>query len=434
MLRAAGTTVGAENSVVVSGIGVSTGLGHDVDRFWDGLVNGRSAIRRWLNKDPRIESKIGGDLTDFDLRDYLATVGADYPPGLARRARSLLRATPLSGVLTAAMAMQAWVDSGIDETSVRPERCAHICAGHNLGHAYVTENLRTFQDDPEFIEPLFGVHHLDTDVVGVTCELLGIRGPSFLVGAACASGNVALISALGLIRSGAADAVLVTGAPVAQDSLVLHALTMIDAICVDAFDGEPERASRPFDALRAGFVPSEGGAAVVLESATSARRRGVRPVAELLGGACASDAHRLTRPDLAGQIRTMHSALHDARIDAADVDYVNAHATSTPLGDATEVAAIKGALGARAREIAVNSTKSMTGHCLSASGLVEFAATALQLNHQVVHPTINQEKWDESLNLDFVPNQAREYRARIGLSNSFGFGGINSCVVVRAPA
>ncbi|MGP4028719.1 beta-ketoacyl-[acyl-carrier-protein] synthase family protein [Actinomadura sp. 3N407] len=416
----------------ITGCGAITGLGYDTASLWNGLVNGRSAIRRWLDKDPRIDSKIGGDLSDFDLSEYLADVCSDYPPDLTRKARKLLRSTPLSGVLTAAAGMQAWVDAGIGESDVPAERCAHVCAGHNLGHAYISENLKTFEEDPEYIEPLFGVHHLDTDVVGVTCELLGIKGPSFMVGGACASGNIAIITALGLIRSGMADVVLVTGAPVAQDSLVLQGLVMIDALCTGTFDDEPERASRPFDALRAGFVPSEGGAALVLESAGSVRDRAASPVATLLGGACTSNAHRLTKPDQSGQERAMRDTLTTARIAPESVDYINAHATSTPLGDATEVAAIKAVLGSRASEIPVNSTKSMTGHCLSASGVVEAVATVLQLRHGVVHPTINQEKQDESLDLDFVPNAAREHKASIALSNSFGFGGMNSCVAFGA--
>ena len=421
-----------EHETLVTGCGVITGLGRDTASFWDSLVKGRSGIRRWLDKDPRIDSKIGGDLSDFNLAAYLTDVCSGYPEELVKRAKKLLRATPLSGVLTAAVAMQAWVDAGIDRSDVPAERCAHVCAGHNLGHAYITENLKIFEEDPEYIEPLFGVHHLDTDVVGVTCELLGIKGPSFMVGGACASGNIALITALGLIRSGTADVVLVTGAPVAQDSLVLQGLAMIDALCTGTFDDEPTRASRPFDALRAGFVPSEGGAAVVLESARSVRRRGASPVATLLGGACTSNAHRLTKPDQTGQERAMRDALAVARIASEEVDYVNAHATSTPLGDATEVAAIKAVLGRRATEIPVNSTKSMVGHCLSASGVVEFVATVLQLRNGVVHPTINQEKQDESLDLDFVPNESRDHRANIALSNSFGFGGMNSCVAVGA--
>jgi 3-oxoacyl-(acyl-carrier-protein) synthase len=177
-------------------------------------------------------------------------------------------------------------------------------------------------------------------------------------------------------------------------------------------------------------VPAEGAGALVLETLASARSRGASIHAELLGASATSDASRLTRPDLDGQLRAMRHALDDARVTPEQVSYVNAHATSTPLGDAVEVAAIKAALGSHARRIPVNSTKSMIGHCLSAAGIVELIATLLQMSHGVVHPTINQEQADPELDLDFVPNQAREATIDIAMSNSFGFGGINSCVVV----
>jgi 3-oxoacyl-(acyl-carrier-protein) synthase len=250
------------------------------------------------------------------------------------------------------------------------------------------------------------------------------------VGGACASGNLALISGLDLIRSGRADAVVVTGAPASFHSMILHAWTMIDALTCRSFNDAPERASRPFDRLREGFVPGEGAGAVVLESEASARRRGARVRAELLGGASASDACRLPKPHEEGQMRAIRAALDDAGLVPEQIDYVNAHATSTPLGDAVEVAALKKVLGRRAYEIPVNSTKSMIGHCLTAAALVELVATILQMEHGVVHPTINQEEPDPDLDLDFVPNQAREHRFDIALSNSFGFGGINSSVLV----
>jgi 3-oxoacyl-(acyl-carrier-protein) synthase len=180
-------------------------------------------------------------------------------------------------------------------------------------------------------------------------------------------------------------------------------------------------------------VPAEGAAAVVLESLGSAQKRGAQVLAELLGGASASDGSRLTRPAQEGQERAMRLALADARVDAGEVDYVNAHATSTPLGDAVEVAAIKQVLGAHARKVPLNSTKSMVGHALTAAGVIEMVATVLQLQHQTLHPTINQEQKDPELDLDFVPNTARRAAVKVGLSNSFGFGGINSCVVVGPP-
>jgi 3-oxoacyl-(acyl-carrier-protein) synthase len=424
----------ARPRVVVTGLGVISGLGDSPARFWDGLRAGRSAIGRFKSKDPRLECKIGGDLSDFSLDEHLERTGAAYPGPLLASARKLLRATPLSGRMTAAVALQAWVDAGLDQAAPDPERFGHVCAGHNLNTPYLVENARTYVDEPEFIDPLFGVMVLDTDVVTVTSELLTLKGPSLLVGGACASGNLAAISALDLIRAGRVDGVVLTGAPIALEEVPLHGWVMIDALAFRSFNDQPERASRPFDARREGFVPSEAAAALVLESLDSATRRGAPILAELLGGAAASDACRLTRPHLDGQRRAMLAALRDGGVAPDDVDYVNAHATSTPLGDAIEVAAIKEVLGKRAARVPVNATKSMTGHSLTSAGTLELVATILQMRHGVLHPTINQEEPDPELDLDFVPNVARAHDIHVALSNSFGFGGINSCVVVgRAP-
>jgi 3-oxoacyl-(acyl-carrier-protein) synthase len=330
--------------------------------------------------------------------------------------------------------MQAFLDAGLPHAGVRAERFGHVLAGHNVNSNYVYEGHKVFLEEPEFIDPLYGVVSEDTDVLSVISELLGLKGPSFTVGGACASGNLGLMAGLDLLRSGRVDAVLVTGASNDLDPPSLHSWVIIEALSFRSFNDEPARASRPFDALREGFVPSQGSAAVVLETMASARARGARVRAEILGASAASDATRLTKPDLGGQARAMRGALQDARVAPEDVDYVNAHATSTPLGDAVEVAALKEVLGSHAGRVPVNATKSMLGHCLSAAGLVELVATVLQMERGVLHPTINQEKKDPELDLDFVPNQAREARVRVAISNGFGFGGLNSCVVVGRPA
>jgi 3-oxoacyl-(acyl-carrier-protein) synthase len=241
---------------------------------------------------------------------------------------------------------------------------------------------------------------------------------------------MAILAALDLLRSGRAGAMLVSGAPIELEPVSLHGWTMIEALSYQSFNDAPERASRPFDALREGFVPSECAGAVVLEPLDGARARGAHIQAELLGAATASDACRLTRPDLDGQVRAIQLALDDARVDAVDVDYINAHATSTRLGDAVEASAITRVLGERARRIPVNATKSMIGHCLSAAGVVEAIATVLQLANGIVHPTINQEQSDPEIDLDVVPNRARHAAVSLALSNSFGFGGLNSTVVL----
>jgi 3-oxoacyl-(acyl-carrier-protein) synthase len=423
-----------ERRVVVTGMGVMTPIGERLDDYLESLLAGRSAVTRWRDVGEGCASKIGGDMSGFDLRAHLRRAGDAYPSALVQSALRLMRPTPLSGRITAPAALQAFVDAGLPHPSLAPERFGHVLAGHNVNSNYVYEGHKVYLEEPEYIDPLYGVVSEDTDVLSVISELLTLRGPSFTVGGACATGNLGIMVAMDLLRSGRVDAVLVTGASNDLDPPSLHSWVIIEALSFKSFNDDPARASRPFDALREGFVPSQGAAAVVLETLAGARARGARVRAEILGAAAASDASRLTKPDQDGQARAMRGALADARVDPRDVEYVNAHATSTPLGDAVEVAALKEVFGDHAYRLAVNSTKSMLGHCLSAAGLVELVATVLQMERGVLHATINQEQKDPELDLDFVPNEARTARFDIGISNGFGFGGLNSCVVVgRLP-
>jgi 3-oxoacyl-(acyl-carrier-protein) synthase len=422
--------------IVVTGLGVVSTVGCAPGAFIDALLAGRSGITLWKEDlDARPYSRIGGDLTEFDLSAHLDSVGAGYPATVKERARKLLRSTPLSGRATAAAALHAFVDAGLREGSPPPERCAHVLAGHNLNANYIVRNVRTYyDDDPDYIDPLFGVMCMDTDVLAVTSQILGVRGPSFTVGGACASGNLAIQAALDLLRLGRADVALVCGGALDTDPVSLQGWAMIDAISCRAFVDEPTRASRPFDLRREGFVPAQGAAALVLEAREHAEARGARIHGRLLGAACTGDACRLTKPSRDGQSRAMRLALADARVTPDSVDYVNAHATSTPLGDAVEVAAIKDVFGAHSRRLLVNATKSMIGHNLAAAGVVEAVATLLQMQRGIVHPTINLEEPDPALDLDFVPNEAREHRIAIALSNSFGFGGLNSTVILGSAS
>jgi 3-oxoacyl-[acyl-carrier-protein] synthase I len=423
-----------ERRVVITGMGVMTPIGEGLDDYIESLLAGRSAVTRWKSVDERCASKIGGDMSGFDLGAHLRRAGDAYPAALVQSLRRLMRVTPLSGRITAPAALQAFVDAGLPHPSLAPERFGHVLAGHNVNSNYVYEGHKVFLEEPEYIDPLYGVVSEDTDVLSVISELLTLRGPAFTVGGACATGNLGIMVATDLLRSGRVDAVLVTGASNDLDPPSLHSWVIIEALSFKSFNDDPARASRPFDALREGFVPSQGAAAVVLETLAGARARGARVRAEVLGAAAASDATRLTKPDQNGQVRAMRDALADARVDPGAVDYLNAHATSTPLGDAVEVAAIKEVFGAHAYRLAINATKSMLGHCLSAAGLVEMVATVLQMERGVLHPTINQEEKDPELDLDFVPNQARPARVEVALSNAFGFGGLNSCVVVGRPS
>ena len=425
---------GAERRVVVTGMGIVTPTGEIVSEFLDSLMAGRSGITRWKRNSDRIASKIGGDMSEFEISSHLERVGKHYPAHLKDAAKAILRATPLAHNLAAAAALQAYIDAGLPDPSLPPERFGHILGGTNFTSNYILQNANTFNEEPDYIEPLYGVMVLDTDVLARVSDLLTLKGPGWTVGNACGSANIALMTGMDLIRMQRADAVVVTAANGMLDPVLLHSWATIGALSTQSFNDEPQRASRPFDRRREGFVPSEGAAAVVLETLSSARARGARIHAEILGGASSSDATWQIRPSQEGQMRAMRAALEDARINPKQVDYVNAHATSTLLGDPVEISAIKAVLGEHAYEIPVNSTKSMTGHPLSAAALVELIAVILQMENRFVHPTVNLEEPGEGLDLDFVANEAREYKTRIAMSNSFGFGGLNSSLIIeRAP-
>jgi len=419
--------------VVVTGMGVITTIGDDPESFYRALVAGRSGIGRFNAIDDRVLARVGGDLSGFSLDAYLERHGDGVGNDTKALMAKLLRGSPLSTRLNAASALQAFRSARLLGADVDTRRIGHVLGGHNLTVSYLLENAKTFDEEPEFIDPLLGLKSWDTDVLSVTSEILGVRGPSFIVGAACASSNVSLQCALDLVRAGRADLVLVSGAPMEISSLLLQACVLMEAVSFRSFNDCPQRASRPFDARREGFVPSHAAGALVLESERHAERRGAKVFARVLGASSASAASRHAKPNFASQVAAISGALADAGIGADQVDYVNAHATSTPLGDAVEVAALKEALGRRAHEIPVNSTKSMIGHALTAASAVELVATILQMEHGHVHPTINQEDPDPELGLDFVPNVGRAHPIRVAISNAFGFGGLNSSVVVGAP-
>ena len=422
-----------DSRVVVTGMGVITPIGQTPSEYFESLMAGRSGIRAWKAMDKRVYSKIGGDLSEFDPDSHLGRVGRHYPSTVVAQAKKLLRVTPPSGRINALAALQAYAGAGLYEAPVLPERFGHVLAGHNLNHSYILQNHTEYGREPDYIDPLYCLLVYDTDVLAVTSELVNAKGPTLMVGNACASGNMAMLNALDLIRAGRADTVLVS-APLGDfDPVLLQGFALIDSVAVKSFNDQPSRASRPFDKRREGFVPGCGAGAVLLERLSQAKKRRAQIHAEILGAASSSAATRLAKPIMEGQVRAMQGALREAGVNPEEVNYVNAHATSTPLGDAVEVAAIKTVFGDHAYKLPVNSTKSMLGHCLTASGILEVIATILQMQHEVVHPTINQEEPDPELDLDFVPNHAREHHIHIALSNAFGFGGLNSCVVIGPP-
>lgn len=423
-----------DRRVVVTGMGVITPIGQAPKEFYDSLIQGRSAITHLTSFDSsRIYCKIGGDMPNWDICTYVGKYGKQFTPELVQRALRLLRDIPKPAQLIAASALQAYSSAGLP-SGIRPERFGHILGGHNLNTWYAIENFKVFDEEPEFTDPMYLPRRLDTHVLTVNSEILGLKGPGWTVGSACASGNVAILTALDLIRAGRADAMLATSTVETPEIVGLQSLALLGALSVDSFNDEPWRASRPFDLRREGFVPGSGAGAVILETLAGARRRGAPILAEILGGASSCDASSLTKPNVEGQVCAIQGALEDAGINPEQVQYINAHATSTPVGDAVEVQAIKRVFGEYAYRIPVNATKSMTGHPLTGAGVVEMVATIMQLQNNVIHPTINLEEPDPECDLDFVPNTARDYHFDVALSNGFGFGGLNTTILVgRAP-
>lgn len=369
-------------------------------------------------------------MSDFDLKAHLDKLTVQCSATLLKRTQKALRTPPQSGQMSAAAALQAYADAYLTTGGVAPERRAHILAGHNLNSPYIYANNVTFQHEPEYIDSLYGIMYLDTDILAVIAQILNLRGPALSVGGACASGNLALLAALDLLRVGRADIAIVTGGASPLGPVTRQGWAMIQALSIKSFNESPTEASRPFDIRREGFVPSEGAAAVVLETLESAQARGATIYAQLLGAASTCNASRLTHPDHDAQVRVMQNALADARLQPEQINYVNAHATSTPAGDAAEVAALKTVLGVHAYRIPVNATKSIVGHCLTSAAIVELVATVIQMQHDFVHPTINLTDPDPELDLDFVPHETRAHKITHALSNAFGFGGLNASIVV----
>ena len=406
--------------VVITGLGTVNPLALDVKGYWEGLCAGRSGIGLIEQFDTSaFKVKIGGEVKGFDPESFL-------DPKTARR---LDRFTQFA----MAAAIAAVADSGLDFSREDPYRCGCIL-GSGIGglNEFEEQHGRYLSGGPAKISPFVIPKMIVNAAPGHISIHFGLCGPNTAVSTACASAAHAIGDALRAIQWDYADVMITGGSEAAITPMGLGGF--IAARALSSRNDDPAGASRPFDRDRDGFVLAEGAGILVLEELEHARRRDARIYAEVLGCGSTADAHHITAPHPcgAGAARAMQLALRDARLNPDDVQYVNAHGTSTELGDEAETLAIKEVFGPHARRLAVSSTKSMIGHLLGASGGVEAIATALTLRHGVIHPTINYQTPDPKCDLDYVPNAAREVRVRRAISNSFGFGGHNCCLVIGA--
>jgi 3-oxoacyl-[acyl-carrier-protein] synthase II len=404
--------------VVITGIGPVTPVGIGVTPFWDGITGGRNGVRTITAFDVSgLPVTVAGEIPDFKPDDFLDL----------KEAR---RTDPFTQYAIAA-AWLAWDDAG--EPEVRSDRGGAVF-GTGIGGIQTLLNQHSvlLERGPGRVSPFMVPMLMANAAAGHIAMRFGLTGPNFCTVSACASSNHAIGEAMRLVRDGYLDLCIAGGSEAATVPLTVSAFSQMTALTKNP---DPESASRPFDAERDGFVLSEGGAALILESEEHARARGAKIYCEVAGYGASDDAHHITAPDPKGSGATlaMRWALQDAGEEPSAVDYVNAHGTSTGLNDASETLAIKAALGEdKAHSVAVSSTKSMTGHMLGAAGAVEGAICALAIRDGVVPPTIHYANPDPECDLDYTPNQARRMAVRFALSNSFGFGGQNACVAFRA--
>ena len=410
----------SKRRVVITGMGIVSPVGSTLNQAWHSVVNGISGIGPITRFDvSAFPCQFGGAVKDFVLEQYL-------PAKEARRMDEFMHYGIAAGV-------QAMADSGLDLARIDLDR-AGVIMGSGIGGLQTIEDQHNdflAAQSPRKISPFFVPSTIINMIAGHLSIRFGLRGPNLGVVTACTTSTHALGLALRTIQYGDADLVLAGGSEMATTRMGLGGLGQAKALSTR--NDSPQAASRPWDKDRDGFVLSDGGGAVMLEELEHARARGARIYAELAGFGMSGDAHHITAPpeDGNGACRAMQIALRDAGLNPGDVQYINAHATSTPLGDKAETAAMRQAFGAAAAQLAVSSTKSVTGHLLGAAGVVEAIFTALAIRDQVAPPTINLHEPGEGCDLDFVPLVARQMDIAAAVSNSFGFGGTNGSLVLR---
>jgi 3-oxoacyl-[acyl-carrier-protein] synthase II len=402
--------------VVITGIGAVTPVGNDARTTWESALAGRSGIDH-IEAFDASESpvSIAGEVKNFDAK------GLASPKELRRLDRNVLFAL--------AAAKEALADAG--SNGFRPDRVGIVLGSAIGGFIELMRQAEILRKrGPDRVSPNFIPNVLVDSASGQLAIELGIRGPNYAIVSACATGSHTIGEGAELIRNGHADAILAGGTEACIHPLILAGFTSMRGLA--AANGDPKKASRPFDATREGFVMAEGAGVVVLEELEAARARGADIYAEVLGYGASNDAYHMAAPDpeSVGVVEMMRSALERANVVPEAVDYINAHGTSTPLGDAAETKAIKEVFGDHAYDLAVSSTKSVMGHTFGAAGAVEAIMCALAIREGHLPPTINYENPDPACDLDYVPNEARKAEVRVALSNAMGLGGHNGCVLL----
>lgn len=408
-----------ETRVVVTGMGAITCLGNSVEEFWTGLKNGQSGIQQISLVSPDgFPCKVSGEIRDFNANNYMDR----------KEARRMARFSQFA----VAAAHQAVKDAGLDFENEDLDRIGVLVGSGSGGlpetdqQAEIRVKRGVSRMSPYYI-PMMLVNMASANI----SHTFNLTGYTNTCVTACAAGTQSIGEAAEVIRRGAADVIVTGGTEAGICEIGMGGFSTMRAL--STWDGDPAKASRPFDANRDGFAPAEGSSILILESLEHAKARGAHIYAEIAGWGVSSDAYHLVQPhpEGSGAAKAVIRALDNAGVELDEIDYINAHGTSTPINDASETSAIKRVFGERAYDIPISSTKSMVGHSLGASGSLEAIVCINSINDNILHPTINQEDLDPECDLDYIPNVAREAEVNITLSNSFGFGGQNACLVIK---
>ena len=413
---------------VITGMGIVTPFGQNINVFKTALEQGLSAID-FITADENIAPiTISAKLRDFDFRQWLEK--AEVNDTLKDKALRLGIRAPLGIQTSIISSLEAWQQAFPDSMQVDPHRMGIIVTGNNTTTALSYQHYQDFKNAPTRISPAYAMHFLDTNHLGYISELFNIQGEGFSVGNASASGNGAIIQASRLIQLGIVDCCVVVGVMAELSVMELQALRNLNVLGGTVYAKDPKSACRPFDSQHEGFIPGQASACLILESETHAHSRQAPILGKILGSSIALDANHLTNPNVKGEAYVMREAIARAGIEKKDINYINAHGTSSVLGDEVELQALHEVFGECLNKIWINSTKSITGHCVWSAGIVETIAILLQMNNNFLHPNLNLDNPIDTTCL-LVGKSKMDIALHYAINNSFGFGGINTSIVLE---
>lgn len=417
-----------QHAVAVTGMGIVSSLGEGLTLFKDALRDGRSNFVCSSLYPMLSFPVIGAFIQNFDFSQSLSLF-ATFAANRRQAIEKILLSQPRPLQMALIAALQAWQQGAVVEYPLDATRIGLIVAAQNASTHYQYDLYPSFKEEPDYLSPKYALQFMDTNYVGVISAILGILGEGFTVGGASASGNMALISAYHSIRDKRQDACLVVGALADLSPMEFQGFHNLGAMGGSHFADQPNKACRPFDEAHEGFIYGQASACLLLESLDSVEKRKVPALAYILGGASCLDGNYLSSPSVVGEVRIIEQAIKVAGVKVEDINYINSHGTSSPAGDKTEAEAISAALGEHSKKIMVNATKSLTGHCLWSAGIVEAIATILQMEYGFVHTNKNLVN-PITKKFNLIKGDSTPYQIEIAISNAFGFGGINTAIVL----